>query len=183
METESKRWKLGDDVSADDNILDGFTFRDLILAVHCNCENITPEAVRREAAEILEERMQDYRFLLRNNIEKSWLRPRRDVRSMSNCMTADSMWEQTTLFAPPPITGTPAISLFDNTTHSSEKPSEWMKQLVPDGEYVVMVGTHPLVMRKTKLTADEVPEGHQFYHYLIDGAVYAGIFVGKENAE
>lgn len=52
------------------NILDGFTFRDLILAVHCNCENITPEAVRREAAEILEERMQDYRFLLRNNIEE-----------------------------------------------------------------------------------------------------------------
>ena len=58
------------DVSAEDNILDGFTFRDLILAVHCNCENITPEAVRREAAEILEERMQDYRFLLRNNIEE-----------------------------------------------------------------------------------------------------------------
>ena len=71
METERKRWKLGDDVSAEDNILDGFTFRDLILAVHCNCENITPEAVRREAApEILEERMQDYRFLLRNNIEE-----------------------------------------------------------------------------------------------------------------
>ena len=58
-----------------------------------------------------------------------------------------------------------------------------MKQLVPDGESVVMVGTHPLVMRKTKLAVDEVPEGHQFYHYLIDGAVYAGIFVGKENAE
>lgn len=38
--------------------------------MHCNCENITPEAVRREAAEILEERMQDYRFLLRNNIEE-----------------------------------------------------------------------------------------------------------------
>ena len=55
METERKRWKLGDDVSAEDNILDGFTFKDLILAVHCNCESITPEAVRREAAEILEE--------------------------------------------------------------------------------------------------------------------------------
>ena len=159
METESKRWKLGDDVSADDNILDGFTFRDLILAVHCNCENITPEAVRREAAEILE------------------------VRSMSNGMIAGGAWEQMTLFAPLPITGTPAISLFDHTTHSSEKPSEWMKQLVPDGEYVVMVGTHPLVMRKTKLAVDEVPEGHQFYHYLINGAVYAGIFVGKENTE
>ena len=44
METERKRWKLGDDVSAEDNILDGFTFKDLILAVHCNCESITPEA-------------------------------------------------------------------------------------------------------------------------------------------
>ena len=159
METERKRWKLGDDVSAEDNILDGFTFKDLILAVHCNCESITPEAVRREAAEILEERMQDYR------------------------MIAGGAWEQMTFFAPLPITGAPAISLFDHTTHSSEKPSEWMKQLVPDGEYVVMVGTHPLVMRKTKLAVDEVPEGHQFYHYLIDGAVYAGIFVGKENAE
>ena len=70
METERKRWRLGDDVSAEDNILDGFTFKDLILAVHCNCESITPDAVRREAAEILEERMQDYRFLLRNNIEE-----------------------------------------------------------------------------------------------------------------
>ena len=57
METERKRWRLGDDVSAEDNILDGFTFKDLIL-------------VRREAAEIVEERMQDYRFLLRNNIEE-----------------------------------------------------------------------------------------------------------------
>ena len=102
---------------------------------------------------------------------------------MSNGMIAGGAWEQMTFFAPLPITGAPAISLFDHTTHSSEKPSEWMKQLVPDGEYVVMVGTHPLVMRKTKLAVDEVPEGHQFYHYLIDGAVYAGVFVGKENAE
>ena len=102
---------------------------------------------------------------------------------MSNGMIAGGAWEQMTFLTPLPITGTPAISLFDHTTHSSEKPSEWMKQLVPDGEYVVMVGTHPLVMRKTKLAVDEVPEGHQFYHYLIDGAVYAGIFVGKENAE
>lgn len=56
-------------------------------------------------------------------------------------------------------------------------------QMIDNCGYVVMVGTHPLVMRKTKLAVDEVPEGHQFYHYLIDGAVYAGIFVGKENTE
>ena len=41
METESKRWKLGDDVSAEDNILDGFTFKDLILAVHCSAAPVT----------------------------------------------------------------------------------------------------------------------------------------------
>ena len=41
---------------------------------------------------------------------------------MSNGMIAGGAWEQMTLFAPLPITGTPAISLFDHTTHSSEKP-------------------------------------------------------------
>lgn len=101
---------------------------------------------------------------------------------MSNYVFADTSLEQMTLFAPLPITGMRAISLFDNTVHSAETPSEWMKKLVPDGEYVVMVGTHPLVMRKTKLTADEVPEGHEFYHYMIDGNVYAGTFVRRESA-
>lgn len=70
MENGEKRWKLGDDVDARDNILDGFTFYDLILAVHCNCEHITPDAVRRTAKEILDGRMQDYRFLLSNNMDE-----------------------------------------------------------------------------------------------------------------
>lgn len=64
-----------------------------------------------------------------------------------------------------------------------EDENEKIEAALLEQGYVVMVGTHPLVMRKTTLTADEIPEGHQFYHYLIDGAVYAGIFVGKENAE
>ena len=67
---EEKKWKLGDDIDFNDNLLDGFSFYDLILAVHCNCEHITPKAVRRTVAEILEQRMQDYRFLLENNIEE-----------------------------------------------------------------------------------------------------------------
>lgn len=70
MENGEKRWKLGDDVDARDNILDGFTFYDLILAVRCNCEHITPDAVRRTAKEILDGRMQDYRFLLSNNMDE-----------------------------------------------------------------------------------------------------------------
>ena len=101
---------------------------------------------------------------------------------MSNYhMVASSTRDQLTLFAAPPITGTPAISLFDDTEQNAEKPSAWEKRLVPDGEYVIMIGEHPLVMRKTKLKADEVPVGHEFYHYLIGGVVYAGIFIGTEN--
>lgn len=64
-----KKWKLGDDLDRYDNLLDGFTFDDLILAAHCNCRKITPEAVLREAREILDIRMQDYRFLLENNLD------------------------------------------------------------------------------------------------------------------
>lgn len=65
-----KKWKLGDDLDRYDNLLDGFTFDDLILAAHCNCRKITPEAVLREAREILDSRMQDYRFLLENNLNE-----------------------------------------------------------------------------------------------------------------
>lgn len=38
-------WKLGDDLGRTDSILDGVTFDDLILAVHHNCQQITPGAV------------------------------------------------------------------------------------------------------------------------------------------
>lgn len=53
-----------------------------------------------------------------------------------------------------------------------------MKKLVPDGEFFIYVGKHPLVMRKTKLKREEIQKGHEFYHYMVGDAVYAGIFVG-----
>lgn len=64
-----RKWKLGDDLDRYDDLLYGITFDDLILAAHCNCRKITPEAVLREAREILDIRMQDYRFLLENNLD------------------------------------------------------------------------------------------------------------------
>lgn len=67
---EEPRWKLGDDLSEQDSLLDGFTFDSLILAVRCNCENITPEAVCRTAKEIIDGRMQDFDFLLKNNMDE-----------------------------------------------------------------------------------------------------------------
>lgn len=65
-----QNWKLNDDLITSDSLLDGITFDDVILAVHCNCKYITPDAVRRTAKEILDGRMQDYRYLLENNIKE-----------------------------------------------------------------------------------------------------------------
>lgn len=65
-----RQWKLGDDLSICDNLLDGLTFDDLILAVHCNCRSITPAAVRSELKEMLASRKQDLEFLLERNMKE-----------------------------------------------------------------------------------------------------------------
>ena len=65
-----REWKLGVDLSTCDNLLDGVTFDDLILAVHCNCRAITSEAVRSELRTILVQRRQDMLYLLENNMER-----------------------------------------------------------------------------------------------------------------
>lgn len=67
---EERKWKLGDDLDRSDSLLDGITFDDLILAVHCNCRVITPEAVRKEFEDFLELRMIDTRYLLESNMNE-----------------------------------------------------------------------------------------------------------------
>ena len=64
-----REWKLGVDLSACDNLLDGITFEDLILAVHCNCRDINRMAVHQQLSEILAQRRQDMVHLLEQNIE------------------------------------------------------------------------------------------------------------------
>ena len=64
-----KAWKLGEDLVTSDNLLDGLTFDDLILAVHHNCRIITPETVCAELDEILTGRKQDMMFLLEQNMD------------------------------------------------------------------------------------------------------------------
>ncbi len=63
-----RNWKLGDDLTTDDNLLDPITFDDLILTVHCNCRRITEDAVKRELAEFLKMRFEDMLELLKINI-------------------------------------------------------------------------------------------------------------------
>lgn len=65
-----KRWKLGDDISEQDALLDGVSFDELIMTVRCNCRKITPEAVEKEMNRIIEIHMQDMNFLLKNNMNE-----------------------------------------------------------------------------------------------------------------
>ena len=63
-------WKLGKDLLTSDTILDPVTFDDLILALKCNCERITPDAVIIQATEILNQRLEDWKYLIENNIDE-----------------------------------------------------------------------------------------------------------------
>ena len=60
---ESK-FELGVDLIPSDSLLDGLTFDDLILAVHCNCREVTRAAVHAELSRMLASRKQDMNFLL-----------------------------------------------------------------------------------------------------------------------
>lgn len=63
-------WKLGEDLHEKDNLLDGVTIDDLILAVHCNCPDITPDMVRRTFAQIMEIRLIDAQFIMEMNMNE-----------------------------------------------------------------------------------------------------------------
>lgn len=67
---EERKWVLGDDLAACDNLLDGITFEDVILAVHCNCHVFSRETVTKQFFEILEQRLLDMNELLNRNIDK-----------------------------------------------------------------------------------------------------------------
>lgn len=64
-----RTWKLGEDLVPQDSLLDGLTFDDLVLAVHCNCRTVTPAGVRKQLKEILDARLQDTNFLMENNMD------------------------------------------------------------------------------------------------------------------
>lgn len=66
----SSRWKLSKDMISSDTILDSVTFDDLILALKCNCEHITPDAVIVQATEIINQRLEDVKYLIENNIDE-----------------------------------------------------------------------------------------------------------------
>ena len=65
----NKNWRLGDDLDTGDNLLDGFTFDNIILQVHHNCCNITQEAVMGEIRDLVNSRLDDMYELLARNMD------------------------------------------------------------------------------------------------------------------
>ena len=65
-----RKWKLNEDIHRDDAIFDQITFNDIILAIHCNEKVIDERAIRKVAAEIIDKRMQDFIYLLSNNMNE-----------------------------------------------------------------------------------------------------------------
>lgn len=65
-----REWKLNKDLSTYDNVFDPITFDDIILALHCNERIIDESAVKKVTKEIMEMRMEDFNFLIKNNVEE-----------------------------------------------------------------------------------------------------------------
>ena len=73
-----------------------------------------------------------------------------------------------------------AICCFGRGLASALPVETWMSDLVPNGEYVINIAGHPLVLRPAEISQKAIPKGHEYYHYLIGSKLYAGIFVGRD---
>lgn len=65
-----RQWKLNEDMHQSDCILDPVTFQQVIDAAHCNEKMLNANAIKRVAREILESRLEDFEYLIQNNINE-----------------------------------------------------------------------------------------------------------------
>ena len=65
-----RQWKLGEDIHQRDNIFDPITFEQIITALHCGEKAIDANAVVKVAKEILDSRIEDFHYLLGNNMQE-----------------------------------------------------------------------------------------------------------------
>lgn len=64
------KWKLGEDMHREDCIFDPITFEQIITALHCNERVIDEHAVLKVVREIMESRVQDFHYLVTNNMQE-----------------------------------------------------------------------------------------------------------------
>lgn len=99
-----------------------------------------------------------------------------------------AVFEQLSLFSPmscseKPNSSVTAVSCMDGRETQTVRLEAWMTELVPNGEYAIDIGAPlPMVLRPVEGTMQSVPQGHEFYHYMIGRKLYAGIFVGRRTA-
>lgn len=65
-----RQWKLGEDMHESDTILDPITFENIITALHCNERVISENAVWGVVREIMDSRMEDFNYLIENNMQE-----------------------------------------------------------------------------------------------------------------
>lgn len=68
-----------------------------------------------------------------------------------------------------------AINCLSRDSVYVEELEPWMLKLVPDGIFAAQYGGHRLVLKKKE--TENIPVGYEYCHYLINGAVYVGIYV------
>ncbi len=99
-----------------------------------------------------------------------------------------AVFEQLSLFSSlscseKPNSSVTAVSCMDGRETQTVRLEAWMTELVPNGEYAIDIGAPlPMVLRPVEGTMQSVPQGHEFYHYMIGRKLYAGIFVGRRTA-
>ena len=64
-----RAWKLGEDLSLQDNLFDQITFEEVVMTVKANYHIVSVSAIRDTVRTIMENRMQDFEFLLDRNID------------------------------------------------------------------------------------------------------------------
>lgn len=99
-----------------------------------------------------------------------------------------AVFEQLSLFSSlscseKPNSSVTAVSCMDGRETQTVQLEAWMTELVPNGEYAIDIGAPlPMALRPVEGTMQSVPQGHEFYHYMIGRKLYAGIFVGRRTA-
>ena len=87
-------------------------------------------------------------------------------------------YEQMTLFAPADTAL--AVCCEDGAEKTARRPEPWVLALVPEAEWAIDWGRYRLALRPVPLLAEDVPQGHRYYHYTIGRQVFSGVFVGRE---
>ena len=69
-----------------------------------------------------------------------------------------------------------AVCLLTGRSYAAISADSKAREMVPGGEWTILVGGHTMVLSP----AQEVLEEQRYRHYSIDGQIYAGTFIGRE---